>query len=129
MIYNDSVIIFLDHPLSLQSICRLAIRNELGPHRFCHIQKLSLDHAESGGVGLAPYLIDFLEYRQLFLSVQQLPESNSWNNASHTKAVKQASKVIREVLSPRIHQIIIYRIHYFFEKILKIDLSLHYVDP
>ena len=98
--------IFLDHPLSLQSICRLAIRNELGPHRFCQIQKLPLDHAESGGVGLAPYLIDFLEYRQLFLSVQQLPESNSWNNATHTKAVKLASKVIREVISPRIHYII-----------------------
>lgn len=108
--------IFLDHPLSLQSICRLAIRNELGPHRLCHIQKLSLDHAESEGVGLAKYLIDFLEYRQLFLSVQQLPESNSWNNANHTKAVKLASKVIREVLSLRIHQLMIYSMRTFLRK-------------
>ena len=50
------------------------------------------------GTGLAPYLIDFLEYRQLFLSVGQIPGSISWTNAAHANAIKRLSKVIREVI-------------------------------
>ena len=47
--------------------------------------------------GLAPYLVDFLEYRQFFLSVGQLPESTCWNNALHSNAIKRVEKVMREV--------------------------------
>merc|ERR1719510_768068 len=62
-----------DCPLSLQSLCRLSIRSHIGPQRFCQIASLSVGNNEENWIGLAPHLIDFLEYRQLFLSVGQLP--------------------------------------------------------
>ena len=81
----------------MQSLCRLTIRNQIGSHRLDQIEKLSISNMETEGGGLAPYLIEFLEYRQLFLSVGQLPESNSWKDASHTSALKRVAKVVREV--------------------------------
>jgi hypothetical protein len=56
-----------------------------------------MNNQEMDENGVAPYLIDFLEYRELFLSVGQLPESNFWNNDTHTHAIKRVVKVIREV--------------------------------
>ena len=47
--------------------------------------------------GLAPNIVDFLEFRELFLSVGQLPESDLWSNSSHSSAIKRLGKVIREV--------------------------------
>ena len=58
---------------------------------------MSDDEGDGKGL-LAPYLIDFLEYRQLFLSVGQLPGSITWNNATHISAIKRLSKVIGEVI-------------------------------
>jgi hypothetical protein len=56
-----------------------------------------MNNQEMDENGVAPYLIDFLEYRELFLSIGQLPESTFWNNATHTNAIKRVGKVIREV--------------------------------
>merc|ERR1719510_56072 len=89
-----------DLPLSLQSLCRLCVRKYIGVHRLNRIRSLSISDDEENGKGLlAPYLIDFLEYRQLFLSVGQLPGSITWNNATHTNSIKRLSKVIGEVVS------------------------------
>jgi hypothetical protein len=88
-----------DHPLSLQSLCRLSIRQHVGSHRFSQIKNLSMNNQEIDENGLAPYLVDFLEYRQMFLSVGQLPESNCWNNVTHTNAIKRLGNVMREVVS------------------------------
>lgn len=87
-----------EHPLSLQSCCRLSIRKQLQPHRLCQIKNLYLKDPTSEEVyGLSPHIVDFLEYRQLFLSVGQLPELNLWNNSSHSSAIMRLGKVIREV--------------------------------
>ena len=89
---------FLEQPLSLQSCCRLLIRKQLGPHRLPQIKHLGIKDVETEEMyGLAPNIVDFLEYRELFLSVGQLPESDLWSNSSHSSAIKQLGKVIREV--------------------------------
>ena len=84
--------------MSLQSCCRLLIRKQLGPHRLPQIKHLGIKDVETEEMyGLAPNIVDFLEYRELFLSVGQLPESDLWSNSSHSSAIKQLGKVIREV--------------------------------
>ena len=93
--------IFAEHPLSLQSICRLSIRNYIGPHRIRQIKTLSLNEDESSftgvGIGLAPHLMNFLEYRQLFLSTGQLPDTINWDTVAHATVIKRLSKVLDEV--------------------------------
>ena len=90
---------FLEHPLSLQSCCRLAIREQLRPHRLSQIKNLYIKDVASDEIyGLSPNIVDFLEYRELFLSVGQLPESDLWKNSSHSSAIMRLGKVIREVI-------------------------------
>ena len=90
---------FSEHPLSLQSCCRLAIREQLRPHRLSQIKNLFIKDVASDEIyGLSPNIVDFLEYRELFLSVGQLPESDLWKNSSHSSAIMRLGKVIREVI-------------------------------
>ena len=92
-----NILNFTDCPLSLQSLCRLSIRSHIGPQRFCQIGNLSVRNNEENWIGLAPHLIDFLEYRQLFLSVGQIPAGISLDSVTHTSAIKKLVKVLKEV--------------------------------
>ena len=89
---------FSEHPLSLQSCCRLVIRNQIGPHRVSQIKHISIKDIETDeSYDLSPNIVDFLEYRELFLTVGQLPETDLWNNSSHSSAIKRLGKIIGEV--------------------------------
>ena len=79
----------------------MAIRRCIGPHRICQIKTLSLDESESSftgvGIGLAPHLMNFLEYPQLFLSAGHLPDTISWDTVANATVIKRLSKVLDEV--------------------------------
>ena len=95
------VFLFSEHPLSLQSCCRLVIRNQFGPHRVSHIKNISIKDVETDeSYALSPNIVNFLEYRELFLTVGQLPETDLWNNSSHSSAIKRLGNVIGEVYHP-----------------------------
>jgi hypothetical protein len=67
--YNIPVC-FSEHPLSLQSCCRIAIRKSLSIEQLCHLEE------EEGGCSALlknKNLVDFLQFRQLFLSTNQIP--------------------------------------------------------
>ena len=61
------------------------------------IKNMSIKDVETDeSYDLSPNIVDFLEYRELFLTVGQLPETDLWNNSSHSSAIKRLGKVIRE---------------------------------
>ena len=61
------------------------------------IKNISIKDVETDeSYDLSPNIVDFLEYRELFLTVGQLPETDLWNNSSHSSAIKRLGKVIRE---------------------------------
>ena len=78
---------FTETPLSLQSTCRLVIRQSLGLYNLDKVDDL----------GLVSPFDDFVAFRELFISAPTWLQHDSDTHIPETQAIAKANKVLKEV--------------------------------